>query len=216
MNILKTELPDFDRRLENHTFKVRLNSQQGCYRFGEVRAEIPNYLAKRFHALGMSYFNLDMETRDGAQTLYLSHADCMHLARLFAQFRESPISIFRRNVMFELEDLIGDEAAGVTLGNALEILSNAGKSIFDLDEYIWRYEEAMKPKVINGFPGLTTAFGDFINIALNTNKDKWLVLNSYYYNGDPNYNGPGGYENAKEPTAMTLTLSELSTPIRQF
>lgn len=253
MNILglkKVAKKDYDHELRYWTFPVRLDYPCLGYCFGEVAEEIPNYLLKHLYNLKTDYFNLSKTKQAGNQTIYLSYEDCMHLARLFTQFRESPVSEFQNNVMYGLLDdfkgssenhqkeiiikyfgqakieelstdkypkyyglkeLFRDEIAGSTLDIALQIEFNEyGKDIINLTRSNWAYDKAMELRPINGIPSLITASNDIINIALDTDKEKILVLNSCYNDGGPNWNGPGNYRAVGEPTVITLFPDRLS------
>lgn len=241
------------------TLSVRVNYPNCYYRFGEVTAELPIRLSNRFHDLGIDYFNLCSDEQASNQTIYLSYDDCVYLAKYFAQFRESPVSVFRNNAFHDLlnnfrnsdkdrqrelfikyfgstkieeletfskrgcpgyfrwlESLFEQEVAGSTLDIVLKIqLDEFGKSVYDLDWHSRVYDVKTRPQLINGIPYLVTKSGDLIAIALETAKEKVLILNSYYDDGGPTNNGPGSYLASREPT-VTIPSTEFDGHVAQY
>lgn len=64
-------------------------------------------------------------------------------------------------------------------------------------------------------PYLVTKSGVLIAIALETVKEKVLILNSYYNDGRPTNNGPGSYLASREPT-VTIQSTEFNGHVAQY
>lgn len=90
--------------LERKTYRVRIDYPSRYCKFGEVDGEIPRYLSELISKNELiDYFNLVSQPEDHP-LICLNTEECMYLANLLLQFRESPISVFRNRVLYKLED----------------------------------------------------------------------------------------------------------------
>ena len=243
------ELRAFENGLQRKTYRVRIDFPGFYYRFGEASEEIPRYLSGKFseHEL-VDYINLVRMPEAGHQSICLDENDCMYLAKLLTQFRESPLSTFRRRAWhmladafekdteerqaeilreyfgpneldklssgelpsyYRLSDLFRNELIMATMDLVLTILSKEyNKSIFDLEVYLWSYDEVMQPRIVNGIPSLVMESGKIYDVLLKDNENKILVLNSHYHDPGSYFNGPGSYICSTEPSVTVLTQEE--------
>ena len=92
---------------EMRTHHVRINYPEADYAFGIARSDIPVSLSETFSDhLQNDYLNLTNKPIIGSKNISLSEDDCMYLAKLFANFTESPSSIVRQKAYYRAQQSV--------------------------------------------------------------------------------------------------------------